>query len=50
MGSTPVTAATVDAASRGGFPLVRLPFAPRAAMLCVLAMFPASMQIAPEAT
>lgn len=50
MGSTPVTAAIPAAASRGALPFVRLPLAARETMLCVLAMFPAPIQIAPEAT
>jgi hypothetical protein len=50
MGSTLAIAATTAAASRGALPLVRLPLAAPATMLCVLAMFPAPIQIAPEAT
>jgi len=50
MGSTLAIAATPAAASRGVLPLVRLPLALRAAMPCVLALFPASIQFAPEAT
>jgi hypothetical protein len=50
MGSTLAIAAPTAAASRGVLPFVRLPLAARAAMLCILALFPASIQFAPEAT
>jgi hypothetical protein len=50
MGSTPLNAATLAAASRGVLALVRLPLAVRAAASCVFAMFAAPMQIAPKAT
>ena len=50
MGSMLAIAATPAAALRGALPLVRLPLAAREAMLCVLAIFPATIQIAPEAT
>jgi len=50
MGSTLAIASAPAAASRGVPTFVRLPLAPCAAMPCVLALFPASIQFAPEAT
>ena len=50
MGSASAIAAIPAAASRGPLSLVRLPLIAREDLLCVLAMFPATIQIAPEAT